>query len=70
MARAKGDDAENETPVDEVRRVRERRHREAGGDIRKLIEQSRETVRRYKHQLKLKIVSPPPAPKRRKIVGG
>jgi hypothetical protein len=68
MARA-ADDDEIETPVDEVRRIRERRHREAGGDIRKLVDQSRETVRRFQDRLKLKIVAPPPTGKRRKSAG-
>lgn len=47
------------TPVDDVRRVRERIDREAQGDIHILAEQCRETVERYRETLKLKPVAPP-----------
>ena len=47
------------TPVDDVRGVRERLSREAGGDIRKLADESRRVVEQYRHQLGLKIVRAP-----------
>ncbi|MEN6627447.1 MAG: hypothetical protein ABFD69_14580 [Candidatus Sumerlaeia bacterium] len=48
------------TPVDDVRRVRERLDREAQGDIHTLAEQSRAAFEQYRQQLNLKLVSPPP----------
>lgn len=59
-----------ETPVDEVRRVREHRDRKAGGDIHKLVEQSRRTVEKFRKQLKLKVVAPPPPDTRRDGAAG
>ena len=44
------------TPVDDVRVVRERLSREAGGDIRKLVENSRRFAKEYAAKLGLKIV--------------
>ena len=48
------------TPVDDVRLVRERLHREFGGDIRKLTEHARQVAEEYRQQLGLKVVQPPP----------
>jgi hypothetical protein len=64
------DENDRQTPVDEVRRVRERRHREAQGDIHKLVGQSRKAVERFRTRLKLKVVAPPTEAKRRKVSGG
>lgn len=47
------------TPVDDVRRVRERLDCEAQENIHVLAEQYRETVERYRDTLKLKLVAPP-----------
>jgi hypothetical protein len=49
------------TPVDDVRRVRERLDREAQGNMHVLAEQSRTTVERYRGPLNLKLVAPPAA---------
>ena len=43
-----------ETPVDDVRRVRERLDREAGGDVHRLAEQSRRVTERLRRKLGLK----------------
>jgi hypothetical protein len=48
------------TPVDDVRRVRERLSREAGGDIRRLIEDSNRVAQEYRRKLGLKMVKPSP----------
>ena len=53
------------TPVDDVRRVRERLDREAGGDIGKLIEQSNRAAAPYIKKLGLKMVPPPKPAKKR-----
>ena len=53
------------TPVDDVRRVRERLSREAGGDIRKLIEESNRVAELYREKLGLKLVPPPKSDDRR-----
>ena len=45
-----------ETPVDDVRRIRERLCREAGGDVRKLAQQSAEAFEELKTRLKLRII--------------
>jgi hypothetical protein len=45
----------DETPVDDVRRVRERLDREAGGDIHTLAERSRAAVEKFRTRLNLKI---------------
>jgi hypothetical protein len=47
------------TPVDDVRRVRERLDREAQGNIHALAEQSQASVERYRGLLNLKLVAPP-----------
>lgn len=47
-----------ETPVDDVRRVRERLDREAGGDVHELARQSREAARQLRERLGLKEVKP------------
>ena len=47
------------TPVDDVRRVRERLDREAQGNMHALAEQYRATVERYRGPLNLKLVAPP-----------
>ena len=48
-----------ETPVDDVRRVRRRISREAGGDIHKLVEESRRVAEQYRGKLGLKVVTAP-----------
>jgi len=58
MTQAQTDPSEP-TPVDDVRRVRERLDREAQGDIHVLAEQYRTTVELYRVTLKLKLVAPP-----------
>lgn len=45
------------TPVDDVRRIRERLWREAGGDIRVLSERARKVAEQYREKLNLKRVS-------------
>ena len=47
------------TPVDDVRRVRERLSREAGGSVRVLIERANAALGQYREQLGLKLVKPP-----------
>lgn len=47
------------TPVDNVRRVRERLDREAQGNLHALAKQSRAAVERYRGQLDLKLIAPP-----------
>jgi hypothetical protein len=47
------------TPVDDVRRVRERLSREAGGDIAKLAEQAERVTEQLSKRLGLKVVDPP-----------
>lgn len=47
------------TPVDDVRRVRERLSREAGGDIHKLVEESNRFFEIYREKLGLKLVKLP-----------
>jgi hypothetical protein len=42
------------TPVDDVRVVRERLNREAGGDIHLLIQQSRAATKKFRSRLKIK----------------
>jgi hypothetical protein len=48
-----------ETPVDDVRRVRERLHREAGGDVRVLVEASRRATDEMIANLGLRRLPPP-----------
>jgi len=64
------DSSGEETPVDEVRRVRERLDRETGGDIHELAEMSRAAVEKYRDKLKLKSAPPPPSDSRRDGTGG
>jgi hypothetical protein len=61
---------DEETPVDEVRRVRERLHRETGGDIHKLAERSQAAVEKFKDKLRLKPAPPPSSDSRRDGTGG
>jgi hypothetical protein len=53
------------TPVDDVRRVRERLSREAGGDVRKLAELGMQAFEEYRERLNLRLVSPPSDDRRR-----
>ena len=53
--------AREETAVDDVRRVRERLSREAGGDMHKLVEEARRIAEQYRQRLGLKTVKPPAA---------
>jgi hypothetical protein len=48
------------TPVDDVRRIRERLSREAGGDVYKLAEASQKVFEQYRRQLGLKLVTERP----------
>lgn len=54
-----------ETPVDDVRRIRERLHRDAGDNIHKLIEDSKTVAEQYREKLRLKVVQPPTRQKTR-----
>lgn len=54
------------TAVDDVRAIRERLSREAGGDIRKLANESRRLLAQFKDELGLK-VRKGAAPHRRSI---
>ena len=61
-----------ETPVDDVRRIRERLDREAGGDVRRLMERSAKVAEKYVKLLDLKRVSlddSSPSQRRRRIAG-
>jgi len=53
------------TPVDDVRRVRERLDREAHGNIHTLAEQSRAALEQYRGPLNLKLVVAPTREARR-----
>jgi hypothetical protein len=46
-----------ETPVDDVRRIRSRLDAEAGGDVHKLAEESRRVAEQYREMLDLKPVT-------------
>ena len=48
------------TPVDDVRRIRERLSREAGGDIRTLAAQSQAFFEKHQHEVNLRVVAAPP----------
>lgn len=48
-----------QTAVDDVRRIREQIDREAGGDIRKHVEQTNAIVEQYRQELGLRLVEPP-----------
>ena len=52
-----------ETPVDDVRRIRERLDREAGGDVRLLMEQSHRFFEDHGKSLGLKRISLNAAPR-------
>ncbi len=52
------------TPVDDVRAVRERLNREAGGDIHLLIQQSRAATEKFSARLGLKMTSAAARPAR------
>jgi len=58
MAHAQSKPAEP-TPVDDVRRVRERLDRDAAGNIHTLGERSRAAVEKYRKSLGLKVVATP-----------
>ncbi len=51
------------TPVDDVRRVRERLTREAGGDFAKLAEHALRTTERLREKLRLRFVDPSGKPR-------
>ena len=59
-----------ETAVDDVRRIREQIDRESGGDLRKPVEETNRIAEQYRDQLGLKIVQPPPRQVRRNGTGG
>ncbi len=46
------------TAVDDVRKIRDRLSREAGGDVRKLAEQSRLAIQQLGRELGLKMKKP------------
>jgi len=48
-----------ETPVDDVRKVRERLDKEAGGDVRALAAESRRVSEELRAKLGLRRVAPP-----------
>lgn len=48
------------TPVDDVRRVRERIDREVQGNIHELVKRSHSAAERYRDALGLKVITPPP----------
>ncbi len=48
-----------ETPVDDVRRVREEIVREAGNDIRTLVEQTNAATKELMKKLNIRIIPPP-----------
>jgi hypothetical protein len=48
-----------ETPVDDVRKVRERLDKEAGGDVRALAAASRRVAEELRAKLGLRRVAPP-----------
>jgi hypothetical protein len=54
-----------ETPVDDVRCIRERLDREADGNIHKLMEQAKIVANQYSAKLGLKVVQPPSRETRR-----
>jgi len=62
MAQEKTHTPKEETPVDEVRRVRERFDQEVGGDIQKLCEIYKNAAKGYREKLDLKPVLPPGPP--------
>ncbi len=50
-----------DTPVEDVRRIREKRHREAGGDVYVLAERTRRETEEIIKKLGLRVVKAPPA---------
>jgi hypothetical protein len=50
-----------DTPVEDVRRIREQRHREAGGDVYVLAERTRRETEALIQKLGLRVVQAPPA---------
>ena len=48
------------TPVDDVRRVRVRLSKEAGGDMGRLAQQSQEFFEQHKHEFNFRVAPPPP----------
>ena len=64
-------DQREETPVDDVRRVRERLSREAGGDVHRLAEESRKHFDEYVKRFSLKPVylNGRPGTRKRRIGG-
>jgi len=59
MPQEKKQSCKQETPVDEVRRIRERFDKEADGDIPKLCEIYKNAAAGYRKKLNLKPVLPP-----------
>jgi hypothetical protein len=58
------------TAVDDVRRVRERIHRESGGDLKKHIEETNRVFEALGAKLGVNVVSPPPAQSSPKSANG
>ena len=63
------DGRDEETAVDDVRRIREQLDREAGGDIDRLAERARQVSEQYIRELGLKVVQPPQRNRRDGAVG-
>ena len=61
---------QSQTPVDDLRRVREKIHDECGGDLRKLAARANKTAEEYRQKLGLKVVQPPARESRRDGTGG
>ncbi len=58
------------TPVDDVRRVRERLTQEAGGDIAKLAEQAERATEKLRERLHIKVVDLPEGTGRGETIAG
>jgi hypothetical protein len=59
MSRIKNQITKSErTPVDDVRRVRERLSRRAGGDVHAIIRHSQKIAEKFRSKLELKAVPP------------
>jgi hypothetical protein len=58
------------TPVDDVRLVRQRHTRQAGGDIKKLAQQAARIAKRFSQKLELRSVDPSTSPPRRNKAAG
>jgi hypothetical protein len=52
-------DPQDETTVDDVRRIREQFQRESGGDLHKHVEQSNQILEKYRELLDLVVIEPP-----------